>query len=358
MSIALSSGPLPGGYKQVFGVDWITLTWPAATSMYYFVKHKPQKLLALLRDGLVSDDKLLPAGRQGYTGWSQGRWFVGWRADGCMLIVTSHVADKFEHIPYIDEARCTRLDIKVDVYHGDPRPYVIGLAYDMAVAALEGRRGRPYAVKPHQPTDGPHGLEIGKRGVRLFVRVYDKWLQSKRDPHYEGVWRYEIELAKEAANEAFHAIRGGGRRRELERAYCIAGLAERGIVLAGVQHDERIVICSEPRRDTDDDRTMAWLAKLVRPAVERLLHGRSRDDILDVLGLNDGSWQKRRVHRWHVAMGRKLFWRSPGRFAGKLAATERRGWWVSLTRQRWERRSKRCGWRVWPGRRLTTRRAK
>lgn len=358
MSILLSEGPLPGGYKQVVGIDWLTLTWPKETSMYLTIKHKPQKLLALLRDGLVSDDKMVRAGLQGYTGWRWGKWFVGWRGDGCMLVVTSHVADKWEHIPHLDLARCTRLDIKVDVYHADPRPYIIGLAYDLALKAREGRIGAPYSVKPHQPTDGPHGLEIGKRGIRLFVRIYDKWEQSKHDPCYEGVWRYEIELAKDAANEAFHTIRRSGRRRDVERAYLFAGLAERGIVLAGMVDDERVTIHHAPRPDADNDRTMGWLAKLVRPAIERLLTDVSRETILNVLGLNDGSWQQRRVHKWHVAMGKKLFSRSPARSAGKWDAMGRQVSWRTRHRLRWGRRSTRCGWRVWPGRRLTTTREK
>ena len=259
-----------------------------------------------------------------------------------MLVVTSHVADKWEHIPHLDLARCTRIDIKVDVYHTDPRPYIIGLAYDLALRAREGRAGRPYSVKPHQPTDGPHGLEIGKRGVRLFVRVYDKWQQSKYDPHYEGVWRYEIELAKDSANEAFHAIRCSGRRRELERAYALAGLAERGLVLAGLVDDERVTIHSSPRPDADNDRTMGWLAKLVRPAIERLLTDVSRETIMNVLGLNDGEWQKRRMHRWQNARARWLFYSWRAKSAARSAGTEPRESWRSQGRRRWERRSKRC----------------
>lgn len=278
---------LPEPYRYEWGVDWVTLTWPPTSEMYKLIKHGHDAVLHGLTHGVLGDDRMEPVKFLGYGGWRKGKYRVGWRKDSAVLIASSHAAMQFLSIPHRDEARCTRLDVKVDCHYGYPRPYILETAYNMSVMAQTGIRGRKWNVELHQPTGKPHWLEIGIRGTGIYIRIYDKEAEQAKDPAYEGVWRIEVEIAKERANDAFHwLISSGGTGRAIQDIG-LAHFAERGIRLAGVRPDKWFTIRQPPRPDTDTERTLGWLRKLVRPAVLRLLQHTERDVIIDALGLWD-----------------------------------------------------------------------
>lgn len=273
--------------RYSWAVDWLTLTWPAGSRMYNLIKRKFKSTLHGLDGTPEGQGVLEPVKRLGYVGWRLNKWFIGWRADSAILIVTSYSAAQFLHIPHIDEARCTRIDIKCDLHYDYPRPYILDNARSLSLLAQTGIRGRKWNVELHQPTERPHWLEVGRRGAGIYLRIYDKWEESGRDPAYEGVWRLEAEIAKEHANEAFHWLvsRGGTGRAVADVG--LAYFARRGIRLAGTRPSEWFDILVPSRPDDDASRTLAWLHKLVRPAVRKLLTYVDKADIMEALELFD-----------------------------------------------------------------------
>jgi DNA relaxase NicK len=131
----------------------------------------------------------------------------------------------------------------------------------------------------------PHWLEVGTRGVGLYIRIYDKEAESKGDPAYDGVWRVEAEIAKDKANEAFHWLISRRFAVVAIRECGTAHLAQRGIRLAGERYSKWYIVPMDARPDTDTERTLGWLRKLVRPAIARLLKHTDRSVIIDALGL-------------------------------------------------------------------------
>lgn len=268
-----------------WGIDWLTLTWAAGTEMYQRVKRYPHKLLHELDGTPEGQGSVENVKRLGYAGWRLNKWYIGWRPDSCILIVTSYAAQQIMQIPHLDEARCTRIDIKADLHYEYPRPYILDNAYHLSALAQKGIRGRKWNLELHQPSERPHWLQIGCRGAGIYLRIYDKWEESGRDPAYEGVWRVEAELAKECANEAFHWIVSRRGTVNAVRDVGLAMFARRGIRLAGVRPAEWFTVEQLPRRNSDVDRRMAWLRKLVRPAIRKLLTEVSQTEIMDALEL-------------------------------------------------------------------------
>lgn len=276
---------LPPARRYAFGIDWLTLTWPPTSYMYHAVKYEYDTLLHSLAGAVTGQKQIAEYRGLGYAGWRLGKWSVGWRADSCILVVSSQEAGNYAWIPYLDEARCTRIDIKVDLHYDYPRPYILETCKALSDAHAASCAHRPYDRELHQPELSPHWFEAGSRDSDIYLRVYDKEAESKADPAYEGVWRCEVEVKKEPANEIFHSIRRRGDDANAARDWSLALLAKRGIRLAGVRPGEWYIVPISPRPDRDVDRTLGWLSKVVRPAIKKLLREVPVRDIIDALEL-------------------------------------------------------------------------
>lgn len=282
---------LPEPTRYAWGVDWLTLTWPVTSLMYTEIKRRPAQILAAATAHALNIGRPEKQSRLGYTGWRLGKWYVGWRRDSAILIVSSREAGNYDRIPFLDEARCTRVDIKCDLHYAWPRPYILEMAHHMAKESQRGKRGRRFTSELHQPEGKPHWWEAGRRGGECYLKIYDKWEEQGRDPAYDGVWRIEAELQEEGANEVFHAqlLRRGGV--DAIRDCGLAAFARRGIRLAGVRPGEWIDIPRSPKASDDVSVRMAWLGKVVRSSIGKLKGQVDLYAIIDILGLTEWTWE-------------------------------------------------------------------
>ena len=282
---------LPEAQRYAWGVDWLTLTWSNTSEMYQTIKRHPHQLLRSLVGGLTGIGRIEPSKKLGYTGWRLDKWSVGWRPDSCILIATSAEAGNYDRIPQLDDARCTRIDIKCDLHYGWPRPYILEIVNDLCRRSMVGRRGRRPAFELHQPEGKPHWWEYGARGGALYIRVYDKWEEQRRDPAYDGVWRVEAELQEEYANEVFHAhiLRRGGVQPIVDSG--LAAFARAGIRMAGIRPGEWVDLVRDPRSSDDVSKTMGWYRRVVASSVSKLKGQVDRDAILEALGLAEWKWK-------------------------------------------------------------------
>lgn len=255
--------------------------------MHRLARRRPLEVLAQALGGATERLPLTAWASQGYKGWALGSASFAHRPDGCMLVMTGEQARNPGGIPYRDDARCTRLDIKLDVWYPDPKPYIINKVVAMSAMAQVGRPGKPWQILPYQPIHGGgHSVQLGRRGKRLFIRVYDKEAQS-REERYKGCWRFECELAKEEANVVFHWLDRRGWRDHDVRLRALAYLSDRGIAFDGGLPGQRQVPCSgTPDRDPLEKR-LDWLVRCVRPAVRDMLQHVDTGTILLALGLTD-----------------------------------------------------------------------
>jgi hypothetical protein len=180
----------------------------------------------------------------------------------------------------------SRLDVAVDVWWGEDPDTYIALhnveTLDARVLAAH-RRWRVACVNGYGDGDT---LYIGSRTSNEFIRIYNKYKESKCDERYNGCTRYEIEYHNESATALVH--RAGARRsdRALLLGEVSSLLHRRGVgVLSSLLASEPI---SEPIRRvaTSDERKLDWLRTGVSPTVKHLLTRYSREDILNALGLD------------------------------------------------------------------------
>lgn len=221
----------------------------------------------------------------GYGGWQLGPCRIGRRDDGAIVVISSGVVGKPLYLPDLEDARCTRLDIRIDCYYEGDRPQLALLANDATLAYRKGRGGRPYLVDLRAPDPGSSTLYIGRRTSPLFVRVYDKEEESGNDPAYRGCWRLEVELKDEAANETFHALRAVAFSEDRQTACCLAYCAERGLLFSDWKYDRWDAFKAGPGVVTDCARKLNWLATSVAPSVRWLLRNSDIGSIVTALGL-------------------------------------------------------------------------
>lgn len=221
----------------------------------------------------------------GYAGWQHGPARCGRRPDSAIAIVSGAVVGKPTYLPCLDDARCTRLDIRMDLYYEGERPPLAHCAQAETLAYREGKGGRPWVVDLRDPDPGSPTLYIGRRTSPVFIRVYDKEAESGGDTGYKGCWRLEIELKEDAANETFHGLRAIDFAEDGIAASVLAYGAERGLCFADMRYDEWDPYAAGAGLVTDVARKLNWLGTTVAPSVRFLLRNSNVADIIAALGL-------------------------------------------------------------------------
>lgn len=277
--------PLPSRYSV--GVDWVTLTYAPSTMVYDNVLRQGRSWVRSWCHPFTGGFETKPWRSMSYAGWQHGPARAGRRDDSAICIISGAVVGKPHYMPDLDNARCTRLDIRIDLYYEQPKPDLITLSEAATLQARKGKGGRPWLVDPRRPDPGGHTLYIGKRTSPLFLRIYDKEEESGGDAAYAGCWRLEIELKDDAANETFHALRAVDFAEDSLVACNLAYSAERGLRFADWQYDRWDAYAAGAGMPTDVARKLNWLGTTVAPSVRFLLRNSTPAAIISALGLQN-----------------------------------------------------------------------
>lgn len=275
--------PLPSSYTV--GVDWVTLTYAPGTMVYNMCLWQGRDWVQKWCEPFTAGFPVKPWRSMGYAGWQCGPARVGRRDDSAIIVISSSVVGKPLYLPDLDDARCTRLDIRVDCFYVGERPSLARMGEKLTRAARVGKPGRPWLIDPRYPDPGSDTLYIGKRGSPLFVRLYDKQAESGNAAEYQGCWRLEVELQQEAANDTFHSLRSVEFAEDSCTAACLAYSAERGIRFLGWEYCRWDATRAGPEVATDVARKINWLSTGVRPAIRFLLRNCDVRTIIAALGL-------------------------------------------------------------------------
>lgn len=228
---------------------------------------------------------LAPKTVLGYKGYQVGSLFYGERHDGCMLRISGEAA----HIVAREVAewgmRATRIDLAVDAKEGEYTSIDEELARSITSSKRERSRqaGRPWKIHPHGDGDRVTNVDIGARTSPLYLRIYDKGVESGAD--YAGLLRYECELKKDYARYAWDKVSLDPD--DISTMYSLAytAFADRGVYLPW--NDDVLEYHFDIRAAPlpDDERSLEWLSRQVSPTVRRLTNSVERDRILLALGL-------------------------------------------------------------------------
>lgn len=267
------------------GVDWITVTYARDTEVHNYTLAQVLPLIRGFAQGGGVGYKVKSFGTNGYSGISIAGAAWARREDSAMMKLSGYSGGLFQDLPDIDQARCTRLDVRLDCkWPAASKPALAHWAYNASREYKRTNAGRPWKQSIIVGDDG-NTCYLGSRQSAMMIRVYDKEAESGL-PEYKGVWRIEIEFKEDLANELFHRLR---RVRDVDAAACglvVTHSQRRGLSIP-LEGDDRW----EPegfhhQGVTDNLRSLEWLRGQVSPTVRRLLREGLRDDIIRALGLH------------------------------------------------------------------------
>jgi hypothetical protein len=255
------------------GCDWITAT----------AKDEPNRS-SLLRLGvnLMMEDaakgnKVGPYKMARFVGGHSKYVGVGeWEGRVLVAVAGRAALDTWPMVAELAQ-NVSRIDLQVSVRQ---HPYDRQLAIRtwMESTAARDIEGKPAQFDLYARKGEGSTLYIGDGSSRYLARLYERYPKT-REAHDLGVWRYEVEAKRERAAQAAEMLRVAVDPAETCYAYVHQHFAKRGVLPIfppGISLD----IPPLPREQTDDDKSLRWLGKSVRPVLQRL----------DRHGLRDRMW--------------------------------------------------------------------
>jgi DNA relaxase NicK len=206
-------------------------------------------------------------GRFGFIGKAARHAFFGEKDDRAMLVVSGSRAQRSILLARQGD-NATRLDVQITMRVGEEN--VSKFLRYQATRALHGgcARGKPAEVTEVVKNRKHQTVYIGSRKSDVFVRLYDKFAESKDESH-RGCIRMEVEFKGKASRAlwAYLAREGFGTMYLLQ---CLLQTLERkGLDVSMVDLD-RVDIVRPVLSKKKDDVALAWLAVQVAPVVKRL----------------------------------------------------------------------------------------
>lgn len=222
----------------------------------------------------------------GYDGIGDDYFFVGQREDGYIRRIASSAADALYPQIFYSGDKPSRLDVQVTVRLDEDINTVIQTHKAEATASnLMLSKARQRSIEERNDNKGGMTIYIGSRHSEQFGRIYNKHAQ-KPEEHYANTIRYEVELhGDNAAVWAESLLLSAGRRHRNCVSYVKEWFEARGVATLIAQPTNRQIPPPIHRPPPTTLRTLQWLTKQVRPAVQRLLMEVDRALVLEALGV-------------------------------------------------------------------------
>lgn len=111
---------------------------------------------------------------------------------------------------------------------------------------------------------------VGSRSSALYIRIYDKWRESKLHDDWRYAWRFEAEVKEGVGAQYWEGPRNSLPSTAYWAAIVVSMARERGITLPVLLPGEMGDPQRIPRGETDNEKRLRWLARQVAPTVEKL----------------------------------------------------------------------------------------
>lgn len=272
------------------GVDWITATSPKT--------NQTAGLWTRALFWLSQEEKRGMDQRawtfSGYRGLAAGSVQFGDRDDGVCFRLGSHMAKKNWRTVFETCRRASRIDLQYTLrFECDPAQ-IIARHYRQAKREKKRCPGGP-SFSMFSPSDTSSTLYLGSRSSDVFMRIYDKWRESKSDAWSKCV-RFEMELKNNPATSFAHSLLtegsdGGPIIAEISRL--LEGRGQTPWIT-----ETRRASFDAPLPASDDSRSLTWLATQVAPVLERLFEKGKGEEalralkLLEISGTGSGVWRQ------------------------------------------------------------------
>jgi hypothetical protein len=245
------------------GVDWVTLTSTDEGDKRLFNDSYGRVAAADALLGFETKSAVI----SGFSGKKARHAFLGQREERAMLQVSGYNAQR-QVVLRKTTQHCTRLDIQVTVQIAPGAVNRFLDAAERVARAAPAVRGHKPNIKAVRGERGNETVFIGKRVSEVFMRMYDKYEESK-DEYYRDCVRFEVEIKGKAARALWNQIAlmnwGVGYLLSVLRHF----FERRGIAFDWFDMPVESVAPPEHQR-SHRDKTIGWLASQVAPSVARL----------------------------------------------------------------------------------------
>jgi DNA relaxase NicK len=259
------------------GVDWLTCTAPRRD------EEKPLYMLALelIESEKAAGNEVKKFSLAGYHGYGSGGARYGVRQDSVILQLSGECARSQWRRAKEQARNVSRLDVQVTVAFESPQPYIIKTLHNDSLQH-KSVNGRPSNRTLITSTMTGDTLMIGKRQSDVYLRAYDKGIESKCAP--VGVLlRYEAEFKRERCARTAARLSTCEDEATHSAALIHTAFVRQGVRVASETRQWQWDSLSLPRSSTEQK--LLWLRSAVRPSIAFLLSRVGRDEVLSALGL-------------------------------------------------------------------------
>ena len=245
------------------GIDWLTLT-----STNQDTKEEMQQCF---RRASVAASQLgyetKPGGAWGFYGLRAEHALYGEKADRSMLVVSNEAAKQCVVLARKGD-NATRLDVQITLRVGEQNVSKF-LEHQFRCAAAGGeRRGSPKPPKAVVTPDAYQTVYVGSRKSDIFIRCYDKFVESG-DEAYRGCVRLEAEYKGKASQALWTHLAENNVGVMFLLQFLLQTLAAKGLDVDMVDLDRQDHIALKRQRHRDEV-TVGWLGTQVAKAVQRV----------------------------------------------------------------------------------------
>lgn len=267
------------------GLDWVRLSWVGDLA-----DQAPDfDMLRLWYDKRVlggeTVDSPRPKNLLGYVGRGYGSMWMGERNGDVLFQASGDAARHILDIPKVALAACTRMDIQATIRSSSAPSDVVARAARRALAAREGKAGRPCKISHIVGFGDGDTAQINARTNPEYMRIYDKEMESVGSDQWRGCVRFELELKGDASRHVWQQLCVTRVTDAYLNDVLCGSFSKHGITELSSLLEATPLLLDLPRPATDAERKLAWLQQQVRPTVEWLLRNGYEAGTMFALGL-------------------------------------------------------------------------
>lgn len=259
-------------------VDWITAVTVTARSTAALWQNAEVLIEFENRQG----NKIKMFSTHGYIGQNCGRIAYGRMGDRGLLQIAGNYAAGYTPGILALADHVTRLDLQITLQQEPWNVAYAGELYSTRPNRLHGAGNAP-GYTYIESSKGGSTLYVGRGASAQTGRLYDKQHQSGA-AEYKHCWRAEVQLRREMADKAAHSLPMGDSWPGWVMAFVSQWFRGRGVDL-GIDPGTPVELRPPPKEKTDASRKLAWLRKVVRPAVDWLRDESFTEETVRALGL-------------------------------------------------------------------------
>lgn len=261
------------------GVDWLTATASKGSSRIDMQTYADNQR----RRFMDADESIKTGYRLGFFGWQAEGFFYGTR-EGCSIVVASgaQAHNVFRAVSGIAD-NISRLDLQVTVGTPDERPHLGVQAFQALKSGTPAKR----KVKNVTLIDThPSGetCSIGKRKSDNYGRIYDKATEARLGEPLT-VWRYEIELKRNAALATATSLRSSQAMESDALGIVHRWFDTRGVV--PIFPPCQLFCPQKPVRPAANTDLLTWFEKSLSITVGRAIRRYGLERVLEALSIRD-----------------------------------------------------------------------